>query len=547
MNRYLIVALQIASMHGVTYLPFHVVNASGQYNHIHMANTAIDKVGNSEIKGILQDHRELFKFASLFPDTYGYDTKGPDGGHKDSSIVHSPAFFDQYARAIHDECFLTPVGTSSCSFRPDIECDQFTIGNCDVVGPRVCSKDATSCSVDILHPVEGDCNQDDGLNICADRGVCSDDFTTKCAQVIPSPQCPGTTNECFDNYGFCQPNFDTKCERLVTHFMGALAHLVTDINADKYFMRTVFERRDCPGRDFGDETTSDTNPAQAYTDQEMDGYLGRASIGRDTPLHDLLPNFEGRLQVEDPFLRNEVLEKIRGFNRPEQLTNTLDKQFYIGMPNKTDDDGNLTQTFLCTKGRKVKEVDDLDCEDKDKIKEFGIECKPFTDASSCDVRECTEKQANGMPNICRKDDDCPGDGNECKESNAAGVCTAGPEGEYVTPCREDSDCGGIVGGVFNTCSKDYGHCSLARIKRKTCHEDCKWALEEDHWYTEAGGTDDTAREIAKMIDEAWLPMRRGAILKFRRVGKFPDTHLCVGTTDKDCLQEKSMEIIGTAP
>ena len=550
-KHHIIVLLQIVILTAFVLLPSKMVRSSGQHVHIHMADTAIAYIGNSEIRGIIEDRRDLFKFASLFPDTYQYDKNGPNGGGDDATIIHSPQFFDQYARAIRDECFLTPVGTSSCSFRQDIQCEPLTLGNCDVPGSRVCSKDLRPCTPSASNPINGDCPQNGGLNVCADRGVCSDNFTTTCAQTtsfgFPSPQCPdpsfGDINECFDNYGFCQTNFDAKCERLVTHFMGALAHLVSDINADKFFMRTVFEREDCPGLDEGDETTNSTNPAQFYTDQDMDPYLARADIGLGTPLHDLLPGLPGRTQIEDTFLEEEVLSQIVSFNRPEEVASALNRQYFLGMPNKTDEDGNTFGGFICSEVPKSLEGTEASCESREQLP--GISCIPFGKVeNTCDVRECTIKSPNGLPVICRTNDDCPGDTNLCEESETAGVCS----NDYEAACRENSDCDGIFGGVFNTCSKDYGYCQLVeRVKRPTCHEDCKWAIEDDHWYTEAGGTDDTAREIAKMIDEAWLPMRRGAILKFRMVGKFPDRHLCVGTTDKDCLQEKSLQIIGTAP
>ena len=119
-----LIAVSLAiGLSGLSLLPSEVSIASGQYNHVHMADTAITLV-DPELQSILQDERELYKWGSLFLDSVKYDNDPAadnevacDGGTTtskdcDYTILHLAAatpdgsnFLDKYASEIRRNCF----------------------------------------------------------------------------------------------------------------------------------------------------------------------------------------------------------------------------------------------------------------------------------------------------------------------------------------------------------------------------------------------------------------------------------------------------------
>jgi hypothetical protein len=82
--------------------------------------------------------------------------------------------------------------------------------------------------------------------------------------------------------------------------------------------------------------------------------------------------------------------------------------------------------------------------------------------------------------------------------------------------------------------------------RRIEQENCEWAVTDKNWFHQGGGTRDTAKTIAKILDRSWQFMRDGKDLEYRLIGKFGDRHFCVGTTDgPDCLLEKAEQVTGT--
>jgi len=487
-------------------------NASGVYNHSHKAEVAIGMVQDDELRDILSDWDQLFKFAALFPDAFS----GVDG------TVHTAEFHTAYARAIRTECFDEPIGWF-CNHRQDISCEPF--GNdCEVRGSRVCTDDLSSCRLDSF---PSDCS--DFGNRCVQRGVCTDDYRKLCANT--GSDCKGLGNTCSTTYGLCLKNsISRKCEKLITHFMGSVAHVVTDFNADKFFMRSVAEREDCTPWKIYSKTLSED--AQFYTDQEMDAHLGS---DKGASLWEKLPDSRlwARTPVEDNFV-DEVLLQTRdpdgktGLEPPKfdddgevenkpyeanllvpQLTGILDQQWFI-LGKKVNSSGERFDFFRCSKQPSNAQCDDVD----------------LTNCKVC---------IPGLGN-CKIEED--------EDTGFDGVCTGtliNPD--YVTPCKTDEGCPGIT----DRCTTRYGVCELLPAFRDPDEGACQWAIDDDRWKHQGGGTLDDAREIAKLIDESWRLMRAGKRLTFRRTGTFADGHLCVGEPGSDCLEAKTLEIIGGKP
>jgi hypothetical protein len=300
-----------------------------------MAHFAVDKIagdGSSErvqqLEDILTSRDQLYRFASVFPDSHTATNQGQ------GALLHSPVFLDTYAQAIHEECFTEPIGFF-CGQRPDIPCVP-VLDPCLVRGSNVCTIDLTNCNV-----AQGDfCGI--GSGVCFDQGVCTSDYTTKCA-VGGGFQCPGFDNVCVANYGLCLSNtLSNKCERLVTHFMGSLAHLAADAHADKFFLSSVSERVDCPG--IGD-------PANIFTDQDMDPYLGEFAEIPGVPdpgLAQFVPTnlITGRNAVEETFLEQVLFDAFGG---PSDLLSTLLTAQWIAIREKMDSaNGGAFRGFACS-------------------------------------------------------------------------------------------------------------------------------------------------------------------------------------------------------
>ena len=514
--------------------------SAGQYYHIFVADKSLDKLTDSDFKEILtgenriigeHGERDLFKFSALFPDTYLYDQKDCvrydpedpekcveyDGWNTSSGIIHGPDFFDKYAKEIVKECFteIGPYGENSCDHRPDIACNgPLDFASCHVPqgSARVCEENPNQscndssdcdgffnncllggwCSLDGSRCARGQLGQCLG-GICGSKGVCSGDYQTPCIDF--AGDCDVAGGICVDDYGRCRENKLTqRCERIVTQFMGALAHTITDTNFDNFFVHSIFERQDCITSNLG-------GVAQTIGDQNMDAELGRNATlgGQPTPFHEFLPTSEihGRLGVEQTFLEEEVL---RGTAPAEERVGSLLTKQWVSMSRKTTDEGETFDGLICSETH-----DDPDIiEDK----------------------------------LCH-----PGSG-DCKvepDGDYDGVCSI----DFKTKCRRfeiPSDCPGLG----NECVDDYGICSLLeRRYRPNDWQACAWTIEQDRWYTQGGGANDTASEIARVLQKTWNYLRNQKIPKFRRVGSFGSRHWCVGTTDgPDCLDQKAVQIVG---
>ena len=128
------------------------VSGSGQYLHIYMADRSIDEIEDAELRGILEEHRALYKLAALFPDLYGYDVldgklANEENANEVTGLMHSPAFLDSYATAINQACFTTPIGEYTCQARPDISCDGPLDQDSCLVEDGYCSENGRSCGM----------------------------------------------------------------------------------------------------------------------------------------------------------------------------------------------------------------------------------------------------------------------------------------------------------------------------------------------------------------------------------------------------------------
>jgi hypothetical protein len=136
-----------------------------------------------------------------------------------------------------------------------------------------------------------------------------------------------------------------------------------------------------------------------------------------------------------------------------------------------------------------------------------------------------------------------------------GVCSGGDGTDYTVRCRVGhnvDDC-----SLFQTCENDYGACLFwDSVRRSTFHELCDWAVNpgQEHWRTEAGGTDETAQYVADVIGKTWLDMRLAHWPTFEQTGTtkplsaasaWPDIRVCVGTgLTPACLRDQTKAVIG---
>jgi hypothetical protein len=316
--------------------------------------------------------------------------------------------------------------------------------------------------------------------------------------MFTTDDCPGTLNLCVDDYGSCVDftQLDDKCEKLVAHFMGTLAHIVTDTNFDKFFVRTVAERSDCSEVEVPDPpwpcgTDHFPRGPQDFTDQEMDGHLGftGGSPGSGIlPLWMYIPTeyFAGRVAVQDLFLE-EVCRNAGIVD--DDISLRLEFSWDFQLKRKVDDQGDLFDGGYCSKRP------DMRC-----------------DSSADDT--CKVKAT-------ARDD---------------GVCTE----DYKKCCRDGiipSDCEGF----FNTCSDDYGNCKLVG-RRDPFWEDCRWAIDDDRWYTESGGANDSGREVGAMINKAWSLMSNGGVIFVKRNGGGLHFDFCLANIGVDCLHQRALEV-----
>ena len=151
MNKNHIVLLLVPCLLAFALLHSSTSHTSGQYNHVHMADSAISRLKEEELKYIIEDtqtlifdRRELFKNAALFPDSMKYNYAiSSDKRKEDATTLHTSVFLNEYAKAIKKECFAEPVPplppNKFCNHRPDISCDTLFL-NCPVPGSRICSE-----------------------------------------------------------------------------------------------------------------------------------------------------------------------------------------------------------------------------------------------------------------------------------------------------------------------------------------------------------------------------------------------------------------------
>jgi hypothetical protein len=211
MNRNHISVLLVPCLLFTALLHSSTSHTSGQYNHVHMADSAIDRLKEAELEHILTDRellifdrRELFKNGALFPDSqkYNYFIKPQDLKGNDNTNLHRPDFYYEYSKAIQERCFSKPVPplppNKYCAHRQDLSCNTLNL-NCEVeneVGTsRICSNSHEACDL-LLGGLPG-CPGAAGT--CLEVGVCTANmgkgaYTTQCAKGALPSDCPGTLN-----------------------------------------------------------------------------------------------------------------------------------------------------------------------------------------------------------------------------------------------------------------------------------------------------------------------------------------------------------------